>query len=122
MGFTSVHAQGLTAPPYLLSFLVVVAASYYSDKMGDRSVFIIPLAVTGGIGYLILALVQSTAVRYFAVFLCSCSIFPVIALILPWVSNMHESDSSRGAGFMLLNLIGQTSPLLGTRLYPASDG
>lgn len=34
---------------------------------------------------------------------------------------MHETDSSRGAGFLLLNLIGQCGPFLGTRIYPAAQ-
>lgn len=27
-------------------------------------------------------------------------------------SNMHQDDSKRGAGFLLLNIVGQTGPLL----------
>ncbi|KAI5475961.1 MFS transporter [Pseudohyphozyma bogoriensis] len=121
MGFTSLKAQGLTAPPYLASFIVVVAVSFASDRVGDRSAFIMPLATIGGIGYLILALAHTTAVRYFATFLVACGIFPVIGLLLPWVANTHEDDSKRGAGFMLLNIIGQCGPFLGTRLYPANE-
>jgi hypothetical protein len=32
------------------------------------------------------------------------------------------SDTRRGAGIMILNLIGQCGPLLGTRLYPTTEG
>lgn len=117
----SIHAQGLTAPPYLLSFFVLIAASFYSDKIADRSIFIISFSIVGGAGYLILALAKTTAVRYFAIYLC-VFIFPVIGLILPWVSSIHSDDSSRGAGFMLLNIIGQCGPFLGTRIYPAAQG
>lgn len=90
MGFTSIRAQGLSAPPYLASFVVVVTVSYFSDKVRDRSVFIIPLSLIGFAGYLILALCKTTAVRYFAIYLCACSIFPCIGLMLPWTANLHE--------------------------------
>lgn len=63
MGFTSIRAQGLSAPPYLASFFVVIAAGYFSDRLKDRSAFIIPLSLVGFAGYLILALATSTAVR-----------------------------------------------------------
>lgn len=90
MGFTSIRAQGLSAPPYLASFIVVVTVSYFSDKIRDRSIFIIPLSLIGFTGYIILATCRATAVRYFAIYLCACSIFPCIGLMLPFVSNCHE--------------------------------
>lgn len=83
------------------------------------------MATLAGVGYVILATVEGTggyvsfreascfvrwshvlcfSSRYFATFLVA-QIFPVIALILPWVSNTHEDDSRRGAGFMLLNIV-----------------
>ncbi|BGP18866.1 hypothetical protein JCM10213v2_006946 [Rhodosporidiobolus nylandii] len=68
MGFTSIRAQGLSAPPYLASFIVIVAFCYFSDRIGDRSIFMIPLALIGAVGYLVLALVDSTAVRYFCIY------------------------------------------------------
>ncbi|BGO97348.1 putative High-affinity nicotinic acid transporter (putative) [Rhodotorula toruloides] len=122
MGFTSIRAQGLSAPPYLASFFVVVGVCWLSDRVGDRTAFLIPLSMLGGIGYLLLALVTSTGVRYFAIFLCASGIFPCIGLLLPLTASMHEDDSKRGAGFLLLNLVGQCGPFLGTRLYPANEG
>jgi len=32
------------------------------------------------------------------------------------------TDTRRGAGIFILNLIGQCGPLLGTRLYPSNEG
>lgn len=32
------------------------------------------------------------------------------------------NDTRRGAGIMILNLVGQCGPLLGTRLYPSEEG
>jgi MFS family permease len=86
MGFTSIRSQGLSAPPNLAAFLVTVIACYLADRKGDRSVFMVPLALIGAVGSLILALVTSTAVRYFAVFLCACVtpfLFPILLSIPP---------------------------------------
>lgn len=65
---------------------MVVIVSWFSDRVGDRSAFIIPLATVGAVGYIVLATVHITAVRYFAIYLCACSIFPCIGLMLPWVA------------------------------------
>lgn len=122
MSYKSINAQGLSAPPYFLSFLVLISSTWIADKTQQRGLMIIGLSVIGGTGYIILATVTSTGVRYFAIFLAAAGIFPAIANILPWVLNNQGTDSKRGAGMALLNIIGQCGPLLGTRIYPKSEG
>ncbi|GJN69997.1 MFS transporter [Purpureocillium lilacinum] len=121
MGFTRAAAQGLTAPPFFLSFLVTVITPYIADRTQQRAIMLIILTTVGGVGYILLATVKSVGVRYFGVFLAAGGIFPAIANILPWVLNNQGSDTRRGAGIILLNLIGQCGPLLGTRMYPQNE-
>lgn len=68
-----------------------------------------------------LAAAQTNAVRYAGVYLAAIGLFPTIANLLPWVLSNQGSDERRGAGIVLLNLVGQCGPLLGTRLYPTSE-
>ncbi|KAJ6443511.1 ATP-dependent RNA helicase dbp3 [Purpureocillium lavendulum] len=121
MGFTRAAAQGLTAPPFFLSFLVTVITPWIADRTQQRAFMLIILTIIGGVGYILLATVESVGVRYFGVFLAAGGIFPAIANILPWVLNNQGSDERRGAGIILLNFIGQCGPLLGTRLYPQGE-
>ena len=122
MGFTAVRAQGLTAPPFFLSFIVTVLSTYISDRTQQRGYAIIVLSAIGGIGYIMLATCKSVGARYAGVFLAAGGVFPTIANILPWVTNNQGSDSRRGAGIVILNIIGQCGPVLGTRLYPTLEG
>ncbi|KAF2670893.1 MFS general substrate transporter [Microthyrium microscopicum] len=122
MGFTAVNAQGLTAPPFFLSFLVTISTAWIADRTQQRGIMIACLTTIGGVGYLMLALAKSVGARYAGVFLAASGIFPAIANILPWVLNNQGSDSRRGSSIMLLNIVGQCGPLLGTRLYPANEG
>ncbi|KAI1806287.1 putative MFS transporter [Daldinia bambusicola] len=122
MGFTAINAQGLSAPPYFLSFLVCILTTWIADKTRQRGLMIIGLSLVGGIGYVLLVSCKSVAVRYFGVFLAAAGVFPAISNILPWTLNNQGSDSKRGAGIALLNIIGQCGPLLGTRIFPTSDG
>ncbi|KAF1942500.1 pantothenate transporter liz1 [Clathrospora elynae] len=121
MGFSSVNAQGLTAPPFFLSFLTVIGTCYVADRTQQRGITIAILTAIGGAGYVILATTKSVGARYFGVFLAAAGIFPAIGNVLPWVTNNQGSDTRRGTGVILLNLIGQCGPLLGTRLYPSSE-
>jgi len=122
MGFTSIHAQGLSAPPYLFASFVVLAIGHLSDRFQQRGIFLALCSGTGAIGYLILFTVRSIPAKYFALFLLTGGLYPCIALILTWVSNNNGTDSKRGAGFILMNFVGQCGPLVGTHIFPASDG
>jgi MFS family permease len=136
VGFTAVDAQGLTAPPFFLSFCVTVLTTYIADKTQQRGFMLIFLTIMGGVGYLMLALAKSVGARYTGVFLAACGIFPAIANILPWVlsrfctvsftftnvaTDNQGNDTRRGTAIVILNMIGQCGPVLGTRLYPASE-
>ncbi|KAK7516126.1 major facilitator superfamily domain-containing protein [Phyllosticta citriasiana] len=121
MGFTAIDAQGLTAPPFFLSFLLTLATTYISDRTQQRAYMIMGLTLMGGVGYVLLAATDSVSVRYLGVFLAAAGIFPAIANVLPWVSNNQGSDTRRGMGFVILNVVGQCGPVLGTRLYPDSE-
>lgn len=122
LGYTGVTAQGLSAPPYFLSFLLTVFTTWLADRTQQRGLTIIVMSLIGGTGYLMLALTTSVGARYAGVFLAASGIFPCIANILPWTTNNQGSDTRRGVGIVMLNLIGQCGPLLGTRLYPPGEG
>jgi hypothetical protein len=121
MGYSSINAQGLTAPPYFLSFLVCIITTWIADKTSQRGLMITGLSIMGGIGYILLATVPSVGGRYFGVFLAAAGVFPSIANILAWVLNNQGTDTKRGFGIVMLNLIGQCGPLLGTRIFPSSQ-
>lgn len=122
MGFSSIDAQGLTAPPFFLSFLTTIGTTYLADRTQQRGITIATLTAIGGVGYVILAATTSVGARYFGVFLAAIGIFPAIGNVLPWVTNNQGSDTRRGAGIVILNVVGQCGPLLGTRMYPSSEG
>lgn len=115
MGFSSINAQGLTAPPFFLSFLVTIFSTYVADKYQQRGITIFILSVIGGTGYVLLASCEVVGVRYFGVFLAAAGviigspkkvqkvrlyerahlsqIFPCVANILPWVISKCRSSA-----------------------------
>ncbi|KAG5929309.1 hypothetical protein E4U42_006290, partial [Claviceps africana] len=121
MGFSGLNAQGLSAPPYFVAFVVTIVTSFFADRTRQRGFFIMGLALIGATGYIMLAVGGTTGIRYAGVFLAAAGVFPTISNILPWVLNNQGSDERRGAGIVMLNLIGQCGPLLGTRSYPLSE-
>lgn len=121
MGFSDIQSQGLSAPPYFLAFLLTIGTTYIADRTQQRGLTIIVLSLIGASGYILLAATSATGPRYTGVFLAAAGIFPCIGNILPWVLNNQGSDTKRGTGIAILNLVGQCGPLLGTRIYPGQD-
>jgi MFS family permease len=127
MGFSSITAQGLSAPPYLFAFITVVITAYYSDRLQSRSSFIVLHSVLATMGYGTIALSgylrsNSTLVRYIALFPAVAGFFSAITIIITWTLNNQESDSKKGTGMAVLNIIGQMGPLVGTSIFPEEDG
>ncbi|KAM0281958.1 hypothetical protein ACHAO9_010439 [Fusarium lateritium] len=125
MGYSSVTAQGLTAPPYFLAFLCCVVAALVSDKYGKRGYIVSASALLGFVGYLILVLVRDEAkkaTRYAAIFLASCGVFPALCINITWLLNNQGGDSKKGAGLAILATFGQCSSFVSSVVYPSSDG
>lgn len=143
MGFDAIDSQGLSAPPFFFSFLVTILSTYIADRIQQRGYMLMFLSCVGGIGYILLATCKTLGVRYFGVFLAAAGVFPCIANILPWVLSKacfhvwvgpgsfanrkltidnQGSDTRRGIGIVILNVIGQCGPLLGTNIFPKSEG
>jgi hypothetical protein len=120
---------------------VVIVTTWFADRTQQRGLTIMTLSIIGGIGYLLLATAEPLGPRYLGVYLAAAGIFPAIANILPWVLSVsslpyllcptdiqscppdnQDSDTKRGTGIAILNIIGQCGPLLGIRIYPIKDG
>ena len=125
MGPSALLSQALSAPPYLLSFFIVLITAYCSDRLQSRSLFIIFHALLSAVGYTLIFIAGIRGwgiwVRYLAIFPAAVGFFSVITLIITWTINNQSSSTGQGTGFAMLQLIGQCGPLVGTRLYPDTD-
>ncbi|KAH7031202.1 major facilitator superfamily domain-containing protein [Microdochium trichocladiopsis] len=126
MGFTALEAQAFSAPPYLVSFISVYVTAWLSDRSQSRAGYVIFHALCSAAGYAVLALAQPLSLghtaRYLAVYPAAMGFFNVVVLTIAWTVNNQQSESRRGGGFALLQVIGQCGPIVGTRLYPKKDG
>lgn len=132
MGYSSLQSQALSAPPYLVAFVVVLLTAYASDRSRSRSPYLIAHALISSLAYLAIALTGHfhshlppavhTFIRYICVYPATAGFFSAITLIITWSMDNRVEKEGKGASIAILNIIGQCGPLLGTRLYPESDG
>ncbi|KAL4946337.1 hypothetical protein BDV06DRAFT_208809 [Aspergillus oleicola] len=132
MGYTPTNSQALSAPPYLFAFITVLITAYLSDRARMRSPYLITHSLISCTAYSTIALIGtfhssiptslSTTICYLCVYPATAGFFSAITLIITWSMDNRVANEGKGASVAILNFIGQCGPLLGTRLYPASDG
>lgn len=132
MGYSSTTSQALSAPPYLVAFVVVLVTAYVSDRSRSRSPYLILHALFSSVAYLAIAATGyfhshlsepvHIFIRYLGVFPAASGFFSAITLIMTWTMDNRVAKEGKGASVAIMNLIGQCGPLLGTRLYPDTDG
>ncbi|KAG9089759.1 hypothetical protein FS749_001073 [Ceratobasidium sp. UAMH 11750] len=122
-GYTNANAQLLTVPPYAVAAIFMISVSYISDRIQSRGIFMSASSGLGGIGYLLLLVIPpNQGARYFAIFLCCAGTYTTIGLALSWFAHNLGSESKKAAGIPLLMIIGQCGSVLGTHVYPTSEG
>ncbi|KAH9217562.1 MFS transporter [Leptodontidium sp. 2 PMI_412] len=121
LGYTSIRAQGLTAPPYLGAFICCVFAAFASNKFGQRGPMTAAFATLGAIGYGLLASQKDTNVRYAAIWFASCGVFPALALNMTWMLNNQAGDTKKGTVMSMLAIFGQCSSFVASTIFPVED-
>ncbi|KAI0066926.1 MFS general substrate transporter [Artomyces pyxidatus] len=122
-GYTAARAQLLTVPPYAVTAVVITATSWCSDRLLSRGLFIAATSAVGGIGYLLLLTVPDNAhVRYFATFCIVSGTYTTIGITIAWYAHNLGSETKRATGTPLYMAIGQCGSVLGSHLFPATEG
>ena len=118
--FSKVESNGLSAPPYVLCFFVILIVTFLSDRYKMRGPFNAGAALVAAIGFIMLATTDGVGSRYAGVFL-AVLVFACVAVTLAWTANLHSTESKRAGGMTILATIGQCGPLLGTNVFPKSE-
>ncbi|KAI1435820.1 major facilitator superfamily domain-containing protein [Xylaria sp. CBS 124048] len=118
--FTRIQANGLSAPPYLLTFILIILFGFVSDRLKMRGPFVCLFSLIAAVGFLLLATTEGAVPRYFGVYL-AITIFVSVAILIPWVSNSHATESKRAGGWAIFATFGQAGPLLGTNIFPSNE-
>ncbi|KAL2679132.1 hypothetical protein Neosp_009893 [[Neocosmospora] mangrovei] len=124
LGYSSIKAQGLTAPPYAAAFILCIAAAFFSDKFGHRGFVIAGCSAMAGIGYLLLAIVEDTNkmnIRYLGIWFAVMGVFPSLTLNITWLLNNQGGETKRGIGIAVIAILGQCSSFLSSAMYPKKD-
>ncbi|KAH7030622.1 major facilitator superfamily domain-containing protein [Microdochium trichocladiopsis] len=119
MGFTSITALLLTAPPYFVSGLLGIPFAYSSGRLNERT-----WHITAGLGLAIIGFAMSvgtmnTAVRYTSTFLYATGAYGVGSVILGWVSNtLSQTPEKKAVAYSLVNVTANLAYIYCAYLWP----
>lgn len=113
----------LTVPVWFATFLTSLFVTWTSGKSGDRSIHIISLMLVSCIGNVIATATTQAGARFFAMFLMPMGSVAAYQIILSWVANSFPRPMiKRSAVIAICNMIGNTSSIYGSYMYPESSG
>lgn len=123
LGFGTIETLLLTVPVWIVTFLVSLVVTYTSGRFADRSIHIICLMLISVVGNIIAVSTLNTGARFFAMFLLPIGAVTSYQIILAWVANSFPRPLvKRSACISFANLIGNSSNIYGSYMYPSSDG
>jgi len=121
-GFTNAITQLLTVPPYAVAAILMLSFSFASDRLQSRGIFAAIASTISGIGYVLLLTVSNVHVRYFAVFCIVSGTYTTIGLIIAWFAHNLGSETKRATGIPIFMSIGQCGSVLGSHIFPLTEG
>jgi len=123
MGHTNAMAQLMTVPPYAMAGCVLIITSYTSDRLQIRGPLLVCTCTIGGLGYMmLLGATHQQDIRYAATFLITSGTYASLGLMIAWFGHNLGSETKKATGIPLYGAIGQCGSILGSHLYPLTEG
>ncbi|KAI9323600.1 major facilitator superfamily domain-containing protein [Dichotomocladium elegans] len=123
MGFSSVTANAMSAPPYAFACAATILVAMHADKHGERGLHIAIPAVVGLIGYILLiTLSEKGAVAlYVAACITTTGVFGQIPAMLSWFSNNIGGHTKRGVATAIIVSLGNIGGAVAGQVYLGFD-
>jgi len=111
LGWTSVRAQVMSIPIFVVATILALSAAILTDKLRRRYIFIIGGCLLATIGYAILLSMSSVPVgaRYFAVFAIVGGGYIAHPICMVWLNNNLGGHYKRGVGSAMQIGLGNVS-------------
>ncbi|KAA1470213.1 MFS general substrate transporter [Dentipellis sp. KUC8613] len=119
--FKATAANLLTVPVYAFACIMTCLVGWFADRKGQRGLLNILFLCLGGAGYIILIASRNAALSYFAVFLATCGIYPLIPNTIAWVSNNVEGSYKRSVTLAMVISFGNINGAVSSNVYRARD-
>ncbi|KAL1899916.1 hypothetical protein Sste5346_002782 [Sporothrix stenoceras] len=124
MGYESADAQLMTVPIYVFALILVIVFAWFSDKMQQRTPFIMAgfaLASVGLIAELAIPHPRMTGVSYFFLYLIAGGLFAPFMCVVCLIGNNLAPSSKRAVGMAVLISVGNLGGICGSNIFLAKQ-
>nr|GAT46680.1 high-affinity nicotinic acid transporter [Mycena chlorophos] len=121
LGFDATPANLLTVPVYVWACMITCLVGFLADKYQNRGIFNLVFLCIGGAGYIILIASRNPALSYFATFVATCGIYPIIPNTIAWMSNNVEGSYKRSVSLAMVISFGNINGAVSSNVYRAKD-
>jgi len=122
LGYSSVKAQFMTVPIYVVAAVCLNIVAWSSDRHADRRWHIVGALTVGFAGSVVCAAVTQPVARYVMICFVAAGIWTALPLILSWTSGTITLPAEKRAVVLaLVNAFGNFSSVYGSRIWPTRD-
>ncbi|KAF4120237.1 Major Facilitator Superfamily [Geosmithia morbida] len=123
MGYSSVTAQYMTIPVWMVGAVFLVVLSWTADRTSDRRWHIAGCLGLSFVCAVVCIGVDNPRVQYGMLCLYIAGLYTALPLILNWTSEVIALPAEKRAVVVaFVNSVGNLSAVYGSRLWPAEDG
>ncbi|KAJ7066454.1 MFS general substrate transporter [Mycena amicta] len=121
VGFKATPANLLTVPVYFWACCITCLVGFLADRYQHRGIFNLVFLCIGAAGYIMLIASRSPALSYFATFVATCGIYPIIPNTVAWMSNNVEGTYKRSVSLAMVISFGNINGAVSSNVYRAKD-
>ncbi|CRG83538.1 hypothetical protein PISL3812_00890 [Talaromyces islandicus] len=121
LGYDNITTLLLTAPVWVATFLLNLFVLWSASRTNERCLHLCLSMLLTIIGNIMLITIHLRGPRFLGMFFMAMGAQPAFMIILTWMSNTFPRPlGKRAAVTALINMIGNTSNIYGSYLYPSS--
>ncbi|KAL4802817.1 major facilitator superfamily domain-containing protein [Aspergillus unguis] len=121
LGYTDIHAQLLSVPPYAAAAILTVAVGFIADRTRQRGICNMLVSIIGVTGFAMLLGAKSAGAKYAGTFLGAMGIYPAISNTISWTSNNVEGVYKRGVTLGFVIGWGNLNGIVSSNIYRNRD-
>ena len=117
MGYSPVHTQLMSAPPYATTFVCSVGIAFLSDRWGQRGYSVLISGLLAMIGYIMFLTSTTTSVLYGSIFFQTMGAFTSAPAISSWNVNNVQPHYKRSTAIALSLVTANCGGVLSTWIF-----
>lgn len=123
LGWTSVRAQVMSIPIYIVATIIALVTAFVSDRLRHRFAFTICGCLIATVGYVILICQKSVPVgaRYFALYAITGGGYMTQPILMGWLSNNMAGHYKQSIASAMQIGFGNCGGLVASNIFIASE-